>query len=865
MRVIKSFRAETRRHFRVFRKTSSSASHPAIAPRAVAAMGGKRSRSRAMVLARKRRGGAPQPPPDLTGGHPFESPANLRKKRFAESDDDGEDDETQLKGYASLVKVPPPPPSQTANAAGAVPGTPPAPSRHQGAFARQHRVTRFEAYYRKQNLGFVDESEWADFFAHLRRPLPVTFRMSKMASLAAGVREALVEGDDVLRPTSPVRDERNRLVPPPTELRWCGGYQLGCDKNALKAASDPVLRRTQNWLVRHNSTGVLTRQAVDSMVPAAILGIEPHHRVLDLCASPGSKTTQALEALFRDDARAAAPSGCVVANDISPRRCYFLVRRCAALGAATEALLVTNHHAQWFPNPEAPRESAKRRKKEAASSRGEKSRLETPPPVRSPVADGPSRYPPGAFDRIICDVPCSGDGTTRKNPQIWNEFRPEFAISLHALQLRVALRGVALLKVGGYMVYSTCSFNPIENEAVVAALLEKCGGAVEIVDASDRVRDLRRRPGMTTWKVLTAEDDDAMAEWARFEDTQEEGAAISPGLRRAFSFARGAFPPKASGVTKLGKRIKGPPLERCMRLVPHDQNMGGFFATLLRKVKPIPGPPPRSPRSGAAETEPSASRSNEARFTASPRMTRSTRETQHVYVPARDDVLRALNAAWGTNMTASCLFSRDESGAPATLTYFSPGAKAQFCNDAGEASRVKCVWGGARVFERRGAGVGEWKIRKRNDGGSSASGCSTSPHAPAMTPASFVSTYRLTQDGASALARRVAASSGLGERFVAMPTRDVERLLSSFGRDVSFKHLTPGSRRACEALSPGSIAVVLKEKGADADACPPLAVERAESDTLRLEWRYRRGLEGAPKATAGAILRRLRERREARG
>ena len=216
-------------------------------------------------------------------------------------------------------------------------------------------------------------------------------------------------------------------------------------------------------------------------------------------------------------------------------------------------------------------------------------------------------------------------------------------------------------------------------------------------------------------------------------------------------------------------------------------------------------------------------------------------------------------------MTASCLFSRDESGAPATLTYFSPGAKAQFCNDAGEASRVKCVWGGARVFERRGAGVGEWKIRKRNDGGSSASGCSTSPHAPAMTPASFVSTYRLTQDGASALARRVAASSGLGERFVAMPTRDVERLLSSFGRDVSFKHLTPGSRRACEALSPGSIAVVLKEKGADADACPPLAVERAESDTLRLEWRYRRGLEGAPKATAGAILRRLRERREARG
>ena len=302
------------------------------------------------------------PPPDLTGGHPFESPANPRKKRFGDEsdDDDGGDDETQMKGYASLVNVPPPPPSQSVGVAGAVPGTTPARSRPT-AVARQHRVTHFEAYYRAQRLGFVDESEWTDFFAHLRRPLPVTFRMSKMASLAAGVREALREGDDVLRPKTPVRTDAGRIVPPPRELAWCGGYQLGCDKNALKFSTDETLRHTQKWLVRHNSTGVLTRQAVDSMVPAAILGVEPHHRVLDLCASPGSKTTQALELLFRADATSPndsrfdsdSPSGCVVANDISPRRCYFLVRRCAALGAATEALMVTNHHAQWFPNPSA--------------------------------------------------------------------------------------------------------------------------------------------------------------------------------------------------------------------------------------------------------------------------------------------------------------------------------------------------------------------------------------------------------------------------------------------------------------------------------------------------------------------------------
>lgn len=827
---------------------------PAIAPRAVAAMGGKRSRSRAMVLARKKRGGAPPPPPDLTGGHPFESPANPRKKRFGdESDDDGGDDETQMKGYASLVNVPPPPPSQSAGVAGAVPGTTPARSRPT-AVARQHRVTHFEAYYRAQRLGFVDESEWTDFFAHLRRPLPVTFRMSKMASLAAGVREALREGDDVLRPKTPVRTDAGRIVPPPRELAWCGGYQLGCDKNALKFSTDETLRHTQKWLVRHNSTGVLTRQAVDSMVPAAILGVEPHHRVLDLCASPGSKTTQALELLFRADATSPndsrfdsdSPSGCVVANDISPRRCYFLVRRCAALGAATEALMVTNHHAQWFPNPSAP--------------------ISESPSARARGTDGSqTRYPAGTFDRIICDVPCSGDGTLRKNPQIWNEWRPEFAIGLHALQLRIALRGVALLKVGGYMVYSTCSFNPVENEAVVAALVEKCGGAVEIVDASDRVRGLRRRAGMTTWKVLTAEDEGAMTEWKTFEDTRREDATISPGLRRAF--ARSVFPPKASGVTKLGKRIKGPPLERCMRLVPHDQDMGGFFATLLRKVGPIPGPPPRR---GSAEAV--SKKNAETPGSPLPPMTTPTPKT-HAYVPARTDVLRALNEAWGTDMTATCLFARDASATPASLTYFAPGARAQ-CTEAAGASRVKCVWGGARVFERRGAGVGEWKPRKpvkRVGAGSSSSDLGENvtkenvPEEERMTAASFVSRYRLTQDGASALARARGASSGPGGRFVAMPSRDVEKLLSSFGRDVPFKHLTPGSRRACEALSPGSIAVVLKGGGADDGACPPLAAERAADDALRLDWRYRRGLEGAPRAAADAIARRLRENREARG
>lgn len=70
------------------------------------------------------------------------------------------------------------------------------------------------------------------------------------------------------------------------------------------------------------------------------------------------------------------------------------------------------------------------------------------------------------------------------------------------LQLSIAARGLARVKVGGMMVYSTCSFNPAENEAVVAALLRNHAGIVELVDVSDRLPKLKRRPGMYTWPVV---------------------------------------------------------------------------------------------------------------------------------------------------------------------------------------------------------------------------------------------------------------------------------------------------------------------------------------------------------------------------
>jgi multisite-specific tRNA:(cytosine-C5)-methyltransferase len=68
---------------------------------------------------------------------------------------------------------------------------------------------------------------------------------------------------------------------------------------------------------------------------------------------------------------------------------------------------------------------------------------------------------------------CSGDGTLRKAPDLWKRWKPGLGNALHVLQLQVAERAMHLLRVGGTMVYSTCSLNPIEDEAVVAELIRK--------------------------------------------------------------------------------------------------------------------------------------------------------------------------------------------------------------------------------------------------------------------------------------------------------------------------------------------------------------------------------------------------------
>jgi len=170
------------------------------------------------------------------------------------------------------------------------------------------------------------------------------------------------------------------------------------------------------------------------------------------------------------------------------------------------------------------------------------------------------------FDRILCDVPCSGDGTLRKNMELWKRWHSGMGVGLHRLQLKISTKGIELLKVGGRMVYSTCSFNPIEDEAVVCQLLRKYKGQIRLVDVSHEYPILKRRSGLTTWKI---QDKDGT--WY----TDFDHVCSIP--KKAKVFVRSLFPPTAEEVAEFH-------LERCMRFFPHMADTGGFFVAVIEKI-----------------------------------------------------------------------------------------------------------------------------------------------------------------------------------------------------------------------------------------------------------------------------------------
>ncbi|RKP36525.1 S-adenosyl-L-methionine-dependent methyltransferase [Dimargaris cristalligena] len=387
----------------------------------------------------------------------------------------------------------------------------------------------FEKFYRAQNL-FSDEAEWQIFFETLRVILPTAFRITGNRSHAIELRTQI---ERYFIPYIQAADLEGPHVDPPAPLPWYPdqlGWQMTIPRIALKKS--PHLRKFHTFLVTETEVGNISRQEAVSMIPPLLLDVKAGHMVIDMCAAPGSKTAQIVEAMHAEEKDLELSPGLVIANDANLKRACMLVHQMKRLHSP--CLLVTHQDAEQFSNVLYP----------------------SPPEALR-------------FDRILCDVPCSGDGTIRKNLLIWKDWKIADGMGIHGMQLKIAQRAAILLKVGGRMVYSTCSFNPLENEAVVAALLNSTDGALRLVDVSDRLPALVRRPGLTTWKVLRKDGEPA----ERFSDFAEEG------INRAHSKCLPTlFPP--ANVADLH-------LDRCLRIYPHLQNTGGFFVAVLEKVKPL--------------------------------------------------------------------------------------------------------------------------------------------------------------------------------------------------------------------------------------------------------------------------------------
>ena len=399
--------------------------------------------------------------------------------------------------------------------------------------------------------------------------------------------------------SSPIVMDDGSVIAPPQALSWkSDAYQLSYGKGDLR--KNAKLKSFHEWLQLVSEEGSITRQEAVSMIPPLLLDVQPHHVVLDMCAAPGSKTGQLIEMLHLGElaqkGASGSATGLVIANDSDTKRAYLLCSQCNRLGSP--ALVVTCHDAQLFPNLNKSSSSlstvdlyhatssvdvalgdvTKGGGEGAdtaiiaaanASEEGDVKRIErTSGRIKGQGV-------PGCFDRVLCDVPCSGDGTARKNADMFIRWSPAGALALHPLQIQICMRGLALVKVGGLLVYSTCSLNPIEDEAVVSEVLRRCEGSVELVDPSNAVPGLKFSPGVSTWKVFD-KDMQLFSSWAELQTPNEHGHH-QKNLRK---MNKSNFPPAPEVAASYNLRY-------CMRLLPHHQDTGGFFVALLRKVAPL--------------------------------------------------------------------------------------------------------------------------------------------------------------------------------------------------------------------------------------------------------------------------------------
>ena len=172
----------------------------------------------------------------------------------------------------------------------------------------------------------------------------------------------------------------------------------------------------------YHEAGVYYLQEASAMAPVSLLDPQPGEWVCDLCAAPGGKTTQIAGRM--------AGEGFLLCNEINPKRAKILSRNIERMGVGNA--LVTNEH----PGKLAERFA-------------------------------------GCFDKVLIDAPCSGEGMFRKEEAAVTDWSQETVEMCARRQQEILASGAMLVRPGGRLVYSTCTFAPEENELAVAAFLEK--------------------------------------------------------------------------------------------------------------------------------------------------------------------------------------------------------------------------------------------------------------------------------------------------------------------------------------------------------------------------------------------------------
>ena len=171
----------------------------------------------------------------------------------------------------------------------------------------------------------------------------------------------------------------------------------------------------------YHEAGVYYLQEASAMAPVALLDPQPGERICDLCAAPGGKTTQIAGRMNGE--------GFLLCNEINPKRAKILSRNIERMAVANA--LVTNEH----------------------------------------PANLAHRFP-GFFDRVLVDAPCSGEGMFRKEEDAVTDWSQETVEMCARRQAEILHSAAQMVRPGGRLVYSTCTFAPEEDEEAVAAFLE---------------------------------------------------------------------------------------------------------------------------------------------------------------------------------------------------------------------------------------------------------------------------------------------------------------------------------------------------------------------------------------------------------